>query len=271
MYSAGDQRACLDPFFGLVALSEGWAPPLRYLLRRARVLSVLASITPTELLEAGCGAGGLLADLSLRGFDCIGLEPSQRAAMLAKKLSSESGANYPIVTQPNDAWQAYFGVVCAFDVLEHIQDDYAALAHWCGWLRPGGKLLISVPAHSRRWGPGDVWAGHYRRYDREPLLELLSSQTLQVEHFECYGFPLANLTEWIGKRTYRRLLAERDTSIKLEVASAESGIQRDVYVRHFRKINSAVGRLALRMNFLLQRAAQRTNLGSGYLVLATKP
>lgn len=261
----------MDPLFGLVAPREGWVPPLRYLLRRARVLSILGRVAPTELLEAGCGAGTLLADLSLRGFGCTGLEPSLRAARLARKLASVSGANYRIASAPGAEWQSSFGVVCAFDVLEHIQDDRAALAQWCEWLRAGGKLLLSVPAHSRRWGPGDVWAGHYRRYDRELLLKLVLSQGLRVEHVECYGFPLANLTEWVGKGTYRRLMAQRDTNVSPEVASAESGIQRDAYVRHFRKIDSTAGRLALRINFFLQRMALDTDLGSGYLVLATKP
>lgn len=268
--SANTLPAQVHPLFGLVAPGEGWFPPLRYLLRRARVLAILAGVAPTKLLEVGCGAGALLADLSLCGFDCTGMEPSRRAAELASTLASASGTNHRIVRDADDTWESSFGVVCALDVLEHIQDDHAALAQWCGWLRPGGKLLISVPAHSRRWGPGDVWAGHYRRYDRGPLVGLLSSHALLVERVECYGFPLANLTEWVGKRTYRRLLAERDAEVSPEAASAESGIQRDVYVRNFHAIDSIAGRLALRANLLLQRMTLGTDIGSGYLVLATK-
>jgi SAM-dependent methyltransferase len=243
---------------------------LRYLLRRARVLSIANSIAPTRLVEAGCGAGALLIDFSLRGFDCTGIETSARAAELATKLALGSETTTRIVTQPGANWKGEFGLVCAFDVLEHISDDHAALAEWCAWLQPGGKLLLSVPAHQSRWGPGDIWAGHFRRYERDQLHSVLEGNNLSIEHFECYGFPLANLTEWLGKRTYRKLLAARDAGTSVEAASAESGIQRDAYIRSFRWIDSAVGRCTLRLNFLIQGLAARTNLGSGYLVLATK-
>lgn len=269
--SQTDPQVQYDPFFGLVAPSEGWVPPLRYLLRRERILSILARVESSALLEAGCGAGALLADLSRRGFDCIGLEPSVRAASLATRMASASGSRYQIVTEPQHNWDATFGVVCAFDVLEHIEDDQVELARWVRWVRPGGKLLLSVPAHSSRWGAGDVWAGHYRRYDRKPLIRLIASQGMSIDHIECYGFPLANFTEWFGQRTYRRMLAKRNKPIRPELASAESGIQRDAYLRKFPVINSSIGRFALRVNFRIQRIMLKTNFGSGYLILASKP
>src|SRR3546814_7757828 len=86
-------------------------------------------------------------------------------------------------------------MVCAFDVLEHIEDDRLAIQEWIRWLAPNGKMILSVPAHRSRWGAGDVWAGHYRRYDRNDVEQLLVSCGMEVEHLECYGFPLANATE----------------------------------------------------------------------------
>jgi SAM-dependent methyltransferase len=261
-----------DPFFGVVAASLGWVPPLRYLLRRRRVLSLLERIPPGgNLLEVGCGAGALLVDLARNGFVCTGLETAPRAVDIAVSVSSLSARKYEIHTTPASNWKDAFDVVCAFDVMEHVQDDTQALRQWIEWTKPGGRLLLSVPAHSRRWGAGDVWAGHYRRYDREPLRQLLVEHSLCVEHFECYGFPLANITERVGQRTYKALLEKRDASTKPEDASAESGIERDAYLRRFRKMDSVAGRLALRVNYLLQAATRRTDLGSGYLVLASKP
>jgi SAM-dependent methyltransferase len=269
--SASADAVRFDPFFGVIDRRNGWVPPLRYLLRRQRILSIIDAIAAGELLEIGCGAGALLVDLARRGFVCTGLETSARAAQTAEAIAASSGMRYLIVQEARPEWSGSFDIVCAFDVLEHIEGDDRALRLWCDWIKPGGHLLLSVPAHSRRWGPGDVWAGHYRRYDRKPLLRLLTSQGLHIDRVESYGFPLANFTEWAGRRTYARLLSARASTTKPEVASAESGIQRNAYMGLFRWIESVPGRLALRLSYLLQRLTRNVDIGSGYLVLATKP
>ena len=257
--------------FGLVAPSLGWVPPLRYLLRRARILRLLHRIPRGEVVEVGCGAGALLDDLSIRGFQAVGLETSPRAFSVARALSVYGGGAQTIVDAAGSTWAASKDVVCAFDVLEHIEADSVAVAEWVSWLRPRGWLMLSVPAHSHRWGPGDEWAGHWRRYEREGFLELLQSNGLSIVHFECYGFPLANLTEWIGAKAYRRLLSERMTGISKEEASANSGVERLDAAKMFRVLNTLPGRICLRIFFQMQAIAARTNWGSGYLVLAQRP
>jgi len=269
--SASADAVRFDPFFGVIDRRNGWVPPLRYLLRRQRILSIIDAIAVGELLEIGCGAGALLVDLARRGFACTGLETSHRAAQTAEAIAAACGTRGRIVREARPEWPGSYDVVCAFDVLEHIKDDDSALRLWCDWIKPGGHLLLSVPAHSSRWGPGDVWAGHYRRYDRAPLLQLIASQGLSVDYVESYGFPLANLTERAGRRTYTRLLRARGSTTKPELASAESGIQRDAYMSIFRWVESIPGRMALRLNYQLQRLTRNVDIGSGYLVLATKP
>lgn len=259
-----------SPLFGLVAPSMGWAPPLRYLLRRERVMKLLGPVAPCRLLEVGCGAGALLDELGFRGHASTGLETSRRAVALARAIASATGGKQTLVTQPAPDWQGAFDLVCAFDVLEHVEDDVSALGQWLDWLRPDGLVCLSVPAHRSRWGAGDEWAGHHRRYDRRDLVDLLASHRLEVQHLECYGFPLANLTEWLGSRTYRRLVEERRRIVSSAEASAESGVERTDYLRLFRRMDTLAGRLALRANFVLQSLAARTDLGSGYLVLARR-
>lgn len=256
--------------FGVVAPSFGWAPPLRYLLRRKRVMHLLQPFMPCSLIEVGCGAGALLHELGTGSHDVIGLETSAPALTMARAIAGAAGGQQVLVDAPDPAWQASKDLVCAFDVLEHIENDGAALSTWAAWLKPTGRLCISVPAHRRRWGPGDEWAGHWRRYDRSDLVELLRTQGLIIEHLECYGFPLANLTEWVGTRTYRRLIGERDSGTSRVRATANSGIDRSDYLRLFRWIDSPLGRVGLRVAMVMQAAASRLNWGSGYLVLARR-
>lgn len=259
-----------DPFFGVLAPDLGWVPPLRYLLRRRRVLALLKNMSCQSLLEIGCGAGALLVDLSRKGFHCVGLETSPLALEMATNISSASGVGHDVLSCPDANWGDTFDTVCAFDVLEHIDDDVTALSNWISWIKPGGSILLSVPAHSSRFGAGDVWAGHYRRYDRESLLQLVVDQGMRIHHVECYGFPLANLTEILGERTYRKLIKQRGETVDKNAASAESGIERSVYMKQFHLINSIPGKLALHLCFFAQWLMRHTNFGSGYLVLATK-
>src|SRR3954447_25969490 len=75
---------------------------------------------------------------------------------------------------------AVFEVVAAFDVVEHCEDDVRALVELTRVLRPGGRLLLSVPAYQWAWSDHDVRAGHYRRYTRPALEQLVEVAGLTV-------------------------------------------------------------------------------------------
>lgn len=261
---------CRTPLFGLVAPQLGWVPPLRFLLRRRRILRLLSPISTGRLVEVGCGAGALLVEFDAAGFEVVGVESSPRALMVARRLAMAAGGKQQLLAEPGTDWQHSFDLLCAFDVLEHIENDSAALDEWISWLRPGGKVCLSVPAHQHRWSEGDEWAGHYRRYSRGDLERMLGARGFRILHLECYGFPLANLTEFVGKRTYRKLLEHRSTDETREQASAGSGVDHRSSMKMFRWLDTFPGRLALRACFLSQAMFSRTDLGSGFLVLAEK-
>lgn len=200
----------------------------------------------------------------------MGIETSSRARALAIALARAGHGKQRIVEAPDSRWLQNRDLVCAFDVLEHIEDDHAAVAEWAGWLTKGGRLCLSVPAHQSRWGAGDEWAGHWRRYGRRDLESLLVSKGFSIDHIECYGFPLGNLTEWYGEWFYRRALRERRGAVSKAEATGGSGVDRDYYAKKFQWLDSPYGRMSLHLANAMQHMASRTEWGTGYLVLARK-
>jgi SAM-dependent methyltransferase len=260
----------IDPTLGPSAPELGWVPAPRYLLRRALILRELRSIDPCEVLEIGPGAGMLLHELDAYGFRCRGLEMSAAARVVADTLAREAGRDIRFFEDPCTDWAGQFGLLMAFEVLEHIERDLDALHEWRRWLNPGGCMLLSVPSHMRKWNPADVWAGHYRRYERASLLELVRTAGFEVERILCYGFPLANLVEKVNTRGYAQDVNEAvdSTTAGKHDNSARSGIDRQRIMKWYPLIRSPLGKLALHGADLAQRTFLGTELGNGYLLRA---
>jgi len=83
--------------------------------------------------------------------------------------------------------QGAFDLVCALDIIEHVDDDNGVVAELSRVTRAGGALLISAPLHPSRWTPFDEIVGHKRRYEPARLLELLAQHQLVVERTAVFG------------------------------------------------------------------------------------
>jgi SAM-dependent methyltransferase len=152
------------------------------------------------VLEIGCGAGGLLRTLAQRGFTGVGLELSEKAARMARETLGDLQGAFDVRVANYEEMDERFDLVMALDVLEHIADDEKALVCWRRLVTPEGLLLLSVPAHARRWGSSDVAVGHFRRYEKGGLRSLLERSGFTVGALWCYGFPLSNIVAKIGDR-----------------------------------------------------------------------
>ena len=254
----------VDPDFG-VSLRREWVPAPRYLLRRDRILANLVGRLPDDVVEVGCGAGALLHDLARLGFRCTGLESSEAAVDVARRIHEGSGVTIVSDAQP-DAWRGRFGYLIACEVLEHIEADSAALREWVSWLKPGGTAILSVPAHPGLFGASDEWAGHFRRYSRAAFEELARSAGLTPVKLECYGFPVGNVTHRL-----RNLRARAQGRLATKSANtARSGVDRSVEVSLYGVQTSRLGRLTLRAALAAQQRFLQTDLGEGYLLFAEK-
>lgn len=216
-----------------------------------------------KCLEIGCGAGDLCATLHDMGYRVKGIDSSQQAIQLCQELHKDICQTGTInfacesIYDVNDT----FDTILMFEVLEHIEDDRAALSRVHELLRPSGQILLSVPAHESSFGPSDVFAGHYRRYDRAKLLVLLEKSRFGIQTIWSYGVPLANLTEGIRNIVY----ANKPIQTK-ETATAQSGINRSLEVR----LRFFYNDFFLYPFYWMQNLFLNSDLGTGYIVKAKK-
>lgn len=135
--------------------------------------------TPCDILEVGCGTGSNLPMLAAFGnVTALELDDYAREHLASRSLVSVSKGWLP------DGMEAVYGkhfdLVCIFDVLEHIERDEDALAALRNYVRPGGRLLLTVPAYQWMFGAHDRMLGHYRRYTRGRLRELCLRQGYEI-------------------------------------------------------------------------------------------
>lgn len=176
-------------------------PPLapRAWLRYDVVSRILDRLAPETALEIGCGQGAFGARLARR-TDYLGVEPDADSFAVAyERITAVGGTVLNAASSDLDPGTTY-DLVCAFEVLEHIEDDKGALAEWVTHLRPGGHLVLSVPAFQERFGPMDRHAGHFRRYSPEELTARLEEAGMSDIEITVYGWPLGYALEAVRNR-----------------------------------------------------------------------
>ncbi len=172
---------------------------LEALIRRSADLSPDA-----RLLEVGCGTGHNLPMLERFGHvDAIEVDPAARAIAERRLGRAVSGAPLP---ELSDVPRSHYDLIGAFDVIEHIDDDVAAVGALATCLKPGGKLILAVPAHQWMWSGHDELNHHKRRYSKRSLRKLITDSPLQLQsigYFNSLLFPLAVAARFAGKLTGR--------------------------------------------------------------------
>lgn len=139
--------------------------------RAGIICDAFASYFPgaKNLIDIGCGTGFLLEEIG-RHFPRVrlhGVEPSRAGFDFACCRLPHADIHRSNI----ETYKAHgkFDVVCAFDVLEHVEDDVNMLKKLSAMCRPGGGLMLTVPQHPFLWSKPDEYAGHWRRYRRSEL------------------------------------------------------------------------------------------------------
>ena len=157
---------------------------------------MLLGLTPREsaILEVGCASGAFLNSLKADKFThLLGIDVSEEAIMRAhaRGLNNVSMADARHIPFEDSR----FDIVVSSDVLEHIENDSEALREWHRVLKPGGKLLLFVPAHPFLWSSHDEANQHIRRYQRVEILRMLAGAGFAIERSSYWNvfmfFPIA--------------------------------------------------------------------------------
>jgi SAM-dependent methyltransferase len=175
-----------------------------YRARRKVLASLIARVVRPQrgsrILEVGCGTGHNLAMLDMFGsVEAIEVDPAARSLAEQRLGRPVGSAPLPeLAGVPDGA----FDLIGSFDVIEHIEDDRAALTGIARCLKPGGKFVMTVPAHQWMWSAHDVVNHHHRRYSKSSLSTLFERSPLKLErigYLNSLLFPVAVAARAAGK------------------------------------------------------------------------
>lgn len=169
--------------------------------RRALIARELRGVPTGRALDIGAAAGRNTEVLEECGWTSFALEYDESGATLAKDrgitVMRGDATRLPV---PDDE----FDLAISYDVLEHIEDDTAVVREMRRVLRPGGLVLIAVPADPRLWSEHDVAVGHHRRYTRESLTKLFLDAGFVVEEVKAWNVLLRPAVAWKRGRSSNR-------------------------------------------------------------------
>ncbi len=156
----------------------------------------------SRILEIGCGTGHNLEMLLRFGrVDGIEIDGAARAIASHRLGHAVGDARLPDLA---GVPERHYDLVAILDVLEHVEDDRAALASIARRLKSGGRILVTVPAFPWMWSAHDVVNHHHRRYTRKSLKKAVTEAGLKVEFLSWFNsllFPLAAAGRLAGRLT----------------------------------------------------------------------
>lgn len=224
-YAEGKKIGVKDAVTGTLAMLRAWLSndlgPLAVGEQTLRVMSraqnynlfLYDQIKPflgRELVEVGAGVGNIsrmlldrdrvvLTDESQNYVDQLQRTYRDWEYVSAKRLDL-------VAPQTDDATASLWGsfdTAVSFQVIEHIEDDVTALKNTLRLLKPGGRLVLMVPAHQALFGDMDRALGHFRRYEESDLREKLLRAGFEIEAFKFLN-PIAVPGWWLNGKLFKQ-------------------------------------------------------------------
>lgn len=177
---------------------------------RRRILGAVMEglrVSGSRILDVGCGTGEYLTELARRypRFEIHGIDFELEPLRFCRAEQSVPLSQADVTALPFES--STFDLVVALDTLEHVRDDERALSEIFRVSRPGGSVLLTVPAFPFLWGNVDNIGHHFRRYRRHELIRKVRAAGFSIRFVRFYNFilfvPIAAL------RLFARLLPGR--------------------------------------------------------------
>jgi len=161
----------------------------------------IVSTGKTKFLEIGCGTGGFIQKIvENENLEITGSEIYLKGLLYAKKNLPNVDFIQFDITQ--GLIGEVFDLIVAFDVIEHIENDVAAISNINKMLHKGGGLIITVPQHMFLWSKLDEILKHKRRYSRKELITKIQQSGFDISYctsFVFVLFPLMLISRMLDK------------------------------------------------------------------------
>ncbi|MFC6019278.1 class I SAM-dependent methyltransferase [Plantactinospora solaniradicis] len=158
-------------------------------------------------IEIGSGLGDYAIEWApfLERFTATEADPDRLIA-LKERLSDEPAIEVRQMLLPTNE-QGDYSAAVSYNVLEHIEDHVGALRSMRGLVRPGGAIVLIVPAFEFAMGPADIATGHVRRYTKKTMRAALDEAGLQVETLH-YANALGLIGYYMATNVFRLMPKE---------------------------------------------------------------
>ena len=194
-----------------------------YVARRRILSDVVGRIIKppkdARILEIGCGTGHNFGMLGAFGtVDALEVDAAARQ-IASERLGRPVGSSS--LPELDGIADASYDLIALLDVLEHVAADTASLTAIRAKLKPGGRILLTVPANQWMWSAHDTVHHHFRRYSGTDLKRVIGGAGLRTDlltHFNTILFPLAAMVRLLGKITGREELDDAQPIAPLNAA-----------------------------------------------------